>query len=432
LDLIVYMTGIGRVGFMQRLNGIKEQVLSSQSSYVEDSLRLNSGNRILRISEDPAAVKKINEYSGNILEAKEKSSVKSTVESLLEISETAISDIKRLLDDIRTDTIAASNATANDADREAYADVLQATTENIFRLANSKVNGQFIFSGKQSNRKTIEFDPNNIFFDNQYLEGFTDQGAREIYGTTSSITLDSLFNSQSAPAIISSNSTANATITTNSDIRLVIEDGSGQVYDTGDINLPAGTAMFPPALPNVIGIINSAANAVGVVGNVVQENPAGFLEFNTSLITGSKNNRSAAISLGNGTNPGSALNDFKITTHKANGESQSLQNTLSDLYKAYIANDVTAIRIAMVDIDANITRAIDKQTLTGELKNKFEESRIRDEDQIDALKIRKSSLEDIPTAEAIVDANKSKLVLDSVLRNASYLSNANIFNFLSF
>ena len=426
------MTGIGRVGFMQRMTNIKEQVLLSQGSYVEDSLKLNSGKKILKISDDPAAVKKINEYSGNILEAKQKSSVKSTVESLLDISETAISDIKKILDDIKTDALSASNAIANDVDREAYADVLLASTENLFRLANSKVNGQFIFSGKQSDKKTIDFNPDNLFFQNQYLEGAVDQGPREIYGTDSSITLDDLFNSNAAPAIISSKSAANATITSNSDIRLVIEDGNGKVFDTGNINLPAGTAMFPPALPNVVGIINASANAVGLTGNIAQENPLGFLEFNTSLITGNKSNKSAAISIANGTTLGSALNDFKITAHKTNGESQNLQNTLAELYKAYIANDVVGIRTAMVDLDANVSRAINKQTLTGELKNKFEESRIRDEDQIDSLKLKKSSLEDIPTAEAIVNANQSKLVLDNVLRNASSLSNANIFNFLSF
>lgn len=426
------MTGVGRVGFMQRMTNIKEQMLLSQGSYVEDSLKLNSGKKILKISDDPAAVKKINEYSGNILEAKEKSSVKSTVESLLDISETAISDIKKILDDIKTDTLSASNATANDADREAYADVLLASTENLFRLANSKVNGQFIFSGKQSDKKTIDFNPDNLFFQNQYLEGATDQGPREVYGTNSSITLDDLFNSTASPAIISSKSAANATITSNSDIRLVIEDGNGNVFDTGNINLPAGTAMFPPALPNVVGIINASANAVGLVGNITKENPVGFLEFNTSLITGNKSNKSAAISIGNGTTLGSALNDFKITAHKTNGESQNIQNTLAELYKAYVANDVVGIKTAMVDLDANVSRAINKQTLAGELKNKFEESRIQDEDQIDSLKLRKSSLEDIPTAEAIVNANKSKLVLDNVLRNASSLSNANIFNFLSF
>lgn len=426
------MTGIGRVGFMQRMTDIKEQVLVSQGSYVEDSLRLNSGNKILKISDDPAAVKKINEYSGTILEAKEKSSVKSSVESLLSISETAISDIKKILDDIKTDTLSASNATANDADREAYADILLASTENLFRLANSKVNGQFIFSGKQSDKKTIDFNPDNLFFQNKYLEGATDQGPKEIYGTDSSITLDDLFNSTSAPAIISSKSTANASITSNSDIRLVIEDGNGKVVDTGNINLPAGTAMFPPTLPNVIGIINASANAAGLVGSIVQENPVGFLEFNTSLITGSKSNKSAAISISNGSTVGSALNDFKITAHKTNGESQNIQNTLAELYQAYVANDAVGIRTAMVDLDANVSRAINKQTLAGELKNKFEESRIRDEDQIDSLKLRKSSLEDIPTAEAIVDANKSKLVLDSVLRNASSLANVNIFNFLNF
>jgi flagellin-like hook-associated protein FlgL len=426
------MTGIGRVGFMQRMTNIKDQVLLSQGTYVEDSLKLNSGNKILKISDDPAAVKKINEYSGTILEAKEKSSVKSSVESLLSISETAISDIKKILDDIKTDSLSASNATANDADRESYADVLLASTENLFRLANSKVNGQFIFSGKQSDKKTIDFNPDNLFFQNQYLEGATDQGPREIYGTNSSITLDDLFNSTASPAIISSKSAANATITSTSDIRLVIEDGNGNVFDTGNINLPAGTAMFPPALPNVVGIINTAANTVGLVGNIAQENPVGFLEFNTSLITGNKSNKSAAISIGNGTTLGSALNDFKITAHKKNGESQNIQNTLAELYKAYVANDVAGIRTAMVDLDANVSRAINKQTLTGELKNRFEESRIRDEDQTDSLKLRKSSLEDIPTAEAIVNANKSKLVLDNVLRNASSLSNANIFNFLNF
>jgi flagellin-like hook-associated protein FlgL len=417
---------------MQRMTNIKEQVLASQSNYVEDSLRLNSGNKILKISDDPAAVKKINEYSGDILEAKEKSSIKSSVESLLDISETAISNIKKILDDIKTDTLSASNATSNDADREAYADVLLASTENLFRLANSKVNGQFIFSGKQSDKKTLDFNPDNLFFQNKYLEGAADQGPREIYGTNSSITLDDLFNSTPAPAIISSKSAANANITSNSDIRLVIEDGNGNVFDTGNINLPAGTAMFPPALPNVVGLINAAANAVGLVGSIAQENPVGFLEFNTSLITGSKSNKSAAISIGNGTTLGSALNDFKITAHKTNGESQNIQNTLAELYKAYVANDVVGIRTAMVDIDANVSRAINKQTLAGELKNKFEESRIRDENQIDSLKLKKSSLEDIPTAEAIVDANKSKLVLDSILRNASSLSNANIFNFLNF
>ncbi len=33
------MTGIGRVGFMQRMTNIKEQVLASQGNYVEDSLK---------------------------------------------------------------------------------------------------------------------------------------------------------------------------------------------------------------------------------------------------------------------------------------------------------------------------------------------------------------------------------------------------------
>lgn len=426
------MNGIGRIGFMQRMTEIKEQVLSSQGSYVKDSLKLNSGNRLLSISEDPEAVKKISSYSGDLVEAQEQAGVKKSIGSLLEISESAISSIKGLLDDIHSDALNASNTTVNATDRATYANLLKTSSENIFRLANSKVNGQFIFSGKQTDKKTIDFNPDNIFFQNKYLEGKADQGPKEIYGLNSSVTLDTLFDSQAKPATISSSSPANASITSNSDIRLVIEDGTGKVFDTGNINLPAGTAMFPPALPNVVNIINTAANAVGVVGSIAQESPAGFLNFNTSLITGSKNNQSASITLSNGTTVGSALSDFKITAQKSQGESQNLQDALHELYKAYLANDVAGIKVATVDIEANITRAIDKQTLSGTIKNVIDNSRINNEDQADSIKLQKSTFEDIPSAEALIDVNKSKLVLDSVLRNAASLSNANIFNFLSF
>lgn len=426
------MNGIGRIGFMQRMTEIKEQVLSSQGSYVKDSLKLNSGNRLLSISEDPEAVKKISSYSGDLVEAQEQAGVKKSISSLLEISESAISSIKDILDDIHNDALSASNTTTNATDRVTYANLVKTSTENIYRLANSKINGQFLFSGKQSDKKTIDFNPNDIFFQSKYLEGKADQGVKDIYGLNSSVTLDTLFNSQAKSATISSNSPANPSITSTSDIRLIIEDGTGKVFDTGNISLPAGTAMFPPALPNVISIINAAANAVGVQGSIAQESPAGFLKFDTSLITGSKNNQSASITLSNGTTSGSALSDFKITAQKAQGTSQNLQDALHELYKAYLANDVAGIKVATIDIEANITRAIDKQTLAGTIKNTIDNSRISDEDQADSIKLQKSTLEDIPSAEALVSVNKSKLVLDSVLRNANSLSSANIFNFLSF
>ena len=427
------MNGIGRISFKQSFGDIRSNILNSQSDYVTNSLQLNSGERFLDISEDPAAVKDLTSLANRILEAEETASVKSSVESILEISEKAIGDIKELMDQIKTDAVYASNATSNDQDREAFADVLKSVTENIFSLANSKVNGQYIFSGKHSDKRTIDFNENDLFSNIEYLESTLDKGPKQIYDTQSSIMLDTVFNSTAASAQIISQAATPATITDGGDLRLVIDNGNGSVFDTGDIALVPGQAMFPPAAGNVVDTINNAANLAGLQGAIVQENPAGFLEFNTNLITNSVDNEGASITISNGTtiNNTTVLEDFNIIAQKASGESKSLQETLESLFQAYKINDVEAIRANLIDIDANVNRLIDKQTLAGALTAQFADSRFADEDQVTQLKVKKSAIQDIPIAEAVVEANQAKLVMDTLLRNTNTIVNANIFNFLN-
>ncbi|NQY79603.1 MAG: hypothetical protein HRT47_04755 [Candidatus Caenarcaniphilales bacterium] len=424
------MSGIGRISFIQGFSDVRENILRSQSSYVTSSLQLNSGERILEISEDPEAVKELTVLGNQVLESEEIAGIKSSTESLLEISERAIGDIKNLVDQIKTDALFASNTTANAKDREAFGDVLQSTVENIFTLANSRLNGQYLFSGKQSDKKTVDFDENDIFANIQYLEGEQDAGPKELYNLQSSVRLDTIFNSTAAPAVIQSSNAVTLPITDGGDIRLVINDGNGNVYDTGDINIPAATNP----IANVITIINGAVNAAGLQGAIVQENPVGSLEFNTSLITNSINNESASITISNGStvNATTVLEDFNIIGQKATGESQSLQDTLEDLFNAYNANDVDSIRASIVDIDANLERLVGKQTLTGTLINQFQDSRFADEDRVTSLKLKKSAVQDMPIAEAIVEANQAKLIMDTLLRNATTVVNASIFNFVNF
>ena len=426
------MSGIGRIGFLQGFNEVRSSLLSSQSSYIRSSLQLNSGEKILELGDDPKAVKQITELGNRINEAEEQSGVKGNVESLIEISERTISDIKNLVDQVKTDALFASNTTVNAKDREAFGEVLDSTAETIFRLANSQLNGQYIFSGKQSDKQTIKFDPNNIFNNNQFLEGELDSGPRQIYGMQSSVGLETIFNSTPGPAVVSSSAAITIPITLGGDIRLVVNDGNGNTIDTGDINIPGGTTP----IANVIAIINGAANTAGLNGTIVQENPpaSGILEFNTSLITGSTDNEAASITISNGTtvNQPSVLDDLNIIAQKQKGTSQNLQNTLEQLQQAYFANDVERVRSLMVDVDANLERLIGKQTLAGNLLNDFKDSRTADEDQVTSLKLKRSALQDMPIAEAIVEANQSKLVMDTLLRNSTTIVNASIFNFVNF
>ncbi len=424
------MSGIGRISFIQGFRDVRENILASQSSYVNSSLQLNSGERILQISEDPEAVKELTILGNQVLEAEEVSSIKSSTESLLEISERTVGDIKNLVDQVKTDAIFASNSTANAKDREAFGEVLLSTIENIFNLANSRLNGQYLFSGKQSDKQTVSFDENDIFGNTQYLEGAANGGPRELYNLQSSITLDTIFNSTSAPATIQSSAPVTIPITDGGDIRLVINDGNGNVYDTGDINIPDGTTP----IANVITIINTAANAAGIQGSIVQENPVGSLEFTTSLITNNIDNQSASITISNGTtvNNTTILEDFNIIGQKAKGESKNLQDTLESLFNAYNANDVDAIRASITDLDANLERLVGKQTLAGTLINQFQDSRFADEDRTTSLKLKKSAVQDMPIAEAIVEANQAKLIMDTLLRNATTVVNASVFNFVNF
>jgi hypothetical protein len=70
------------------------------------------------------------------------------------------------------------------------------------------------------------------------------------------------------------------------------------------------------------------------------------------------------------------------------------------------------------------------QSLTGNLSNRLEQTKAKEQDLLDKKQIDKSDVEDISASEAIIASNQSKLVLDNVMRYTPQIMNASIFQFI--
>jgi flagellin-like hook-associated protein FlgL len=415
---------IGRTSFMQRFNHSKDNVLESQSTYTTDSIKLNSGQRNLTLYEDPQASYSVSSLSGQVVNLETRISQREIAKSTLEVSETLLSDMKDILDVVKADIITGSSTQSNAKDREVFGNKLRTLTENFYQLANTRVNDKYIFSGIQSDTKTLDFDPQDVFNNPEFMEGEDYLADKDLYGTPTSVNLERALNTEAEHASVTGSAPA-VPITFNGDVRFIIKDGTGQGYDTGDINLTAGDNLAA-----VITKINTAANAAGIPGALAEEDPVGFLKINNGLIEGSVANNESNLTVIAGTTPSNVLTDLGLREQKSQGESPSIPTMLGDLYEAYITDDPERIRLSLVDVNTNIERLLSTQSLTGNLSNRLEQTKAKEQDLLDKKQIDKSDVEDISASEAIIASNQSKLVLDNVMRYTPQIMNASIFQFI--
>jgi flagellar hook-associated protein 3 FlgL len=78
--------------------------------------------------------------------------------ALNSVADSNMSDLKKSLDSIKTNLLESLNAGMDRSDKLAVATNLKGTRENIIDLVNATVNGEYIFSGSDTSKKTIVKD----------------------------------------------------------------------------------------------------------------------------------------------------------------------------------------------------------------------------------------------------------------------------------
>jgi len=118
--------------------------------------QVSSGQKIQNSYEDSTVYADILRFESqeNELSGIKKRAV--AARSMADASDSVLSDFTQTLRDFQTKLLAASNATMNSDNLEAIATELEEQKKHMISLANSQINGQYLFAGSSVNTKPID------------------------------------------------------------------------------------------------------------------------------------------------------------------------------------------------------------------------------------------------------------------------------------
>ncbi|GAB6094298.1 hypothetical protein JCM14469_05500 [Desulfatiferula olefinivorans] len=138
-----------------RLNRVKYDLL-------ETNTRVATGKKVNTLSDDPVAVAPILNLKSSIASVTQYSANIATGRQWLEGGETALSNVTSLITEAKVTSIGMLNGIISAEDYVSGADTIEGIREHILNLANTQVNGQYIFSGTKTNiRSFMPDDPDN-------------------------------------------------------------------------------------------------------------------------------------------------------------------------------------------------------------------------------------------------------------------------------
>ncbi len=138
-----------------RLNRVKLDLL-------ETNTRVATGKKVNVLSDDPVSVAPILNLKSSILSIEQYTANIATGRQLMEGAETSLSNVKSQITEAKTTAISMLNGIITTEDFVSGADAIQGIRDHVLNLANTQVNGRYIFSGTKTNiRSFVADDPDN-------------------------------------------------------------------------------------------------------------------------------------------------------------------------------------------------------------------------------------------------------------------------------
>jgi len=167
--------------------GIYNNFIQDQSNVKAEIDRLttqiSSGKKIEHAYEDSATYVDTLRLDSEIsaLKGVQDRTIKSKV--ITDASDTALSDFGSTLTDFKTKIILASNGTMNEDNLKSLATSLEGSRDYLVSLANSSINGEYLFSGTAVNVEPIDSD-GNYHGNNHQLKTLTSKNRQTAYSIT--------------------------------------------------------------------------------------------------------------------------------------------------------------------------------------------------------------------------------------------------------
>ncbi len=131
----------------------------------EDLNRANtvvaSGKRILRLSDDPVGLTQALNTKSALSNIEQLGRNINLGQSWLAASESALTGVQDLISDMKTLCVQMSTATTGADERLSAAETVQNTLEELVALANTEVNGRYIFAGSETDAVAFTLNAGN-------------------------------------------------------------------------------------------------------------------------------------------------------------------------------------------------------------------------------------------------------------------------------
>ena len=147
-----------RVTNQSTYEAIKYNLAQSAMDLVKANKIVASGKRINNLSDDPIGLVQVLSLRESLANIDQMARNVSTARNWLDGGETAIGSVKEIITDMKTLAIQMANGTVGVDERSAAAAQVQGTLEQIVSLANTQVNGQYIFAGTKTDTKPFGID----------------------------------------------------------------------------------------------------------------------------------------------------------------------------------------------------------------------------------------------------------------------------------
>ena len=124
----------------------------------EASIIIATGKRINSLKDDPVGVTRVLNLKSNLSDLDQIRKNLATAQTWLDAGETALSSVQDIVTESKTLAIAMRSDTVNADDRQVSAEQIRGYILELESLANTQVQGQYIFSGTKTDTKSFELD----------------------------------------------------------------------------------------------------------------------------------------------------------------------------------------------------------------------------------------------------------------------------------
>lgn len=139
-------------------NNMLKNLYSSQAQMNKYLTQINTGKKISRPSDDPVIVMKGMGYRTEVTEVDQYRRNTSEIWNWMDHTDDALDKATKAMQRIEELAVQAANDTYDKDEREAIAKEVEQLQRQLVEIANTNVNGKYIFNGTDTNLKPVEVD----------------------------------------------------------------------------------------------------------------------------------------------------------------------------------------------------------------------------------------------------------------------------------